>query len=483
MFRMAIVVCASVLSAVAADWPQFRGPNGTGVVDDHSLPAHFRPGEEIWKVAVPPGHSSPVIANGHLYVTAAVGEELLTIAFDAQTGKERWRRQPPRDRRERLDKRNSPASPSPAADRERVVVFFPDFGLLAYTHSGRELWRTRLGPFDNSYGMGASPILVDGNVVLVCDQSKKSFIAAFNARNGQLVWKMDRPHAISGHSTPAVHRSGTSTLVLAPASFRMDAYNAKTGKLAWWVDRLPSEMKSVPVVHGGTVFVSGYNLAENEPGRQVQLPPFKEVLAGHDKDTDGLLSQEESPDEMTRRYYPYVDLDHNGRMDEREWTMYAAAFRAENSLQAVRLNGQGDVTATNVMWKYHRAIPQLPSVVVYRGDLYMISDNGVLTILEAETGNLRRQVRLNGVSAAYFASPVAGDEKVIFVSNDGIVTVLRAGGDYDVLSKSQLGETTFASPALSDGSVYIRTAGHLFRFGTSRTPSQTRFDRNTAASR
>jgi outer membrane protein assembly factor BamB len=167
---------------------------------------------------------------------------------------------------------------------------------------------------------------------------------------------------------------------------------------------------------------------------------------------------------MTRKYYPYVDLDHNGQLDEREWNVYAAAFKAENSLQAVRLNGRGDVTATNVIWKYQRAIPQLPSVLAYRGDIYMISDNGVLTILEAATGNLRRQVRLNGVSAAYFASPVAGDGKVIFVSNNGAVTMVRAGGDYEVLSNAQFDETTFATPAIADGRLYIRTASRLFCF-------------------
>ena len=244
----------------------------------------------------------------------------------------------------------------------------------------------------------------------------------------------------------------------------MDAYDIETGEPVWWVERLPSEMKSVPVVHGDTVYVSGYNLAENEPGRQVQLPSFKEVLTGYDRDADGLLRREESPDEMTRKYYPYIDLDHDGQLNEREWSIYAAAFKAENSLQAVRLNGRGDVTATNIGWKYNRAIPQLPSVLAYRGDVYMISDNGVLTILEAATGRVRKQSRLNGVSGAYFASPVAGDGKVIFISHDGTVTVLRAGGEYEVLSNAQFDETVFATPAVADGKMYIRTAGRLFCF-------------------
>jgi outer membrane protein assembly factor BamB len=462
--RVGIALLLGAISGPAAGWPQFRGPNGTGVADGHPLPEQIRRGNELWRRPAAPGHSSPVVANGHVYLTAAAGDELLTVALDARSGKELWRRNLPRSREEHLDKRNHPASPSPAADRDRVVVFFPDFGLLAYNHAGRELWRVPLGPFDNSYGMGASPVLVDGKVVLVCDQSSKSFIAAFHGRTGRLIWKRDRPHAISGHSTPAVHRSGRSTLVLAPGSFRMDAYDVETGEPVWWLDRLPSEMKSAPVVQGGVVFVSGYNLAENEPGRQIQVASFKDVLGTHDRNRDGLLARDESPDEMTRRYYPYLDLDHNGRMDEREWAIYAEAFKAENSLQAVRLGGRGDVTAANVIWKYHRSIPQLPSVLAYRGDVYMISDNGVLTVLDAATGHVRKQWRLNGVSGAYFASPVAGDGKVIFVSNDGAVTVLRAGGEYDVLSHAQFEETVFATPAIAAGKLYLRTASTLFCF-------------------
>jgi outer membrane protein assembly factor BamB len=331
--------------------------------------------------------------------------------------------------------------------------------------------------------MGASPVLVNGKVILVCDQSGNSFVATFHARTGRLGWKRERPQAVSGHSTPAVFRSAGSTVLLAPGSFRMDAYDIETGESKWWLEGLPSEMKSVPVVHGDTVFISGYNLAENEPGRQIQLPSFREVLPKHDKNGDGLIKRDESPDEMTRKYYPYLDLDHNDQLDEREWTMYAAAFKAENSLQAIRLNGRGDVTATNVIWKYHRSIPQLPSVIAYRGDVYMINDSGVLTILEAATGTLRKQFRLNGVSAPYFASPVAGDGRVIFVSNDGTVTVLRAGGEYDVISSAQFEETAFATPAIAEGRVYLRTASRLYCFAAPRRSAEARVFRHAAGSR
>src|SRR5690242_13429903 len=180
MFRAGVSLVLGCFVGAAADWAQFRGPNGTGIGDGVAIP-ELRPGAEMWKVGLPPGHSSPVVSRGHVYLTAFEGDKLLTLALDAKTGKELWRRQPPRDRKEHLDNRNSPASPSPVADRDRVIVFFPDFGMLAYDHNGRELWTVRLGPFDNLYGMGASPVLVDRRVILVCDQSTGSYIAAYEA--------------------------------------------------------------------------------------------------------------------------------------------------------------------------------------------------------------------------------------------------------------------------------------------------------------
>jgi len=114
-------------------------------MDLHSLPNEIRPGAELWQVVVPAGHSSPIVANGQVYLTASANGELLTIAIESKTGKEVWRQRAPRNRKEHLDKRNHPASPTPAADRDKVVVFFPDFGLLAYSHTGRKLWHTPLG--------------------------------------------------------------------------------------------------------------------------------------------------------------------------------------------------------------------------------------------------------------------------------------------------------------------------------------------------
>jgi outer membrane protein assembly factor BamB len=314
--------------------------------------------------------------------------------------------------------------------------------------------------------MGASPVAAGATVVLVCDQSAGSFAAGFDARSGAERWRTARPEALSGHSTPILFRPPEGgAQVLAPGSFRMDAYDAATGRVAWYVRGLASEMKSVPVLESGTLYVNGYNTPENDPGRQVAIASWEEVASKHDANHDGRLAPAEAPDERTRRYFPFLDLDQDGYLDAREWRLYQSSMSAENGLLALKPGGEGDVTATAVKWKFHKSIPQLPSVLVYRGIAYLINDAGVLTTLDAASGTLRKQARLRGVSDNYYASPVAGDGKVYIVSHTGAVAILKAGAEQELLSVANLEEECFATPAIEGGRIYLRTRNTLYCFG------------------
>src|SRR5690606_32385207 len=144
-------------------------------------------------------------------------------------------------------------------DEHGVYVFFPDYGLIAYTPDGTERWTLPLGPFTNIYGMGASPLIAGNLVVLACDQSVGSYIMAVDARTGRLAWKVDRPEAKSGHSTPVLWRGPDGRdQVLLPGSFLLTAYDAATGRKLWWVGGLSFEMKSTPVIADGVIYVNGY---------------------------------------------------------------------------------------------------------------------------------------------------------------------------------------------------------------------------------
>src|SRR6266852_53829 len=168
-----LILC---LHGRAGDWSRFRGPNGSGVADTAGLPEKFGPATNvIWKTDLPLGHSSPVLTDDRVFLSAVEHDKLFTFCLSRDSGRILWRRECPRPRTEKLFQPNTAASPTAATDGARVYVFFGDFGLVSYGLAGNERWRTPLGPFRNFYGMGASPIVVDDKVILVCDQSSGSF--------------------------------------------------------------------------------------------------------------------------------------------------------------------------------------------------------------------------------------------------------------------------------------------------------------------
>ncbi|HLK67576.1 MAG TPA: PQQ-binding-like beta-propeller repeat protein [Bryobacteraceae bacterium] len=465
--RFALFALLLTSAASAAEWDRFRGPNGTGVLDSGALPTEFGSKKNlVWRVDLPPGHSSPVVNNGRLFLTAVENERLYTFCLDPATGRTLWKREAPRPRREKLNSLNNPASPTPAADGANVYVFFPDYGMLSYTREGKERWRVPMGPFNNVYGIGVSPVLADDVVVLVIDQDKNSFITALGQNDGKIRWQKPRPEALSGASTPAVvARPGQPSLILAPASFRMDAYSARDGEAQWWVRGLPSEMKCVPILVGDLVFVAGFNTPENDPGKQISLPTWKELLERSDTNKDGVIQKGEVTDAHTKRYYDFIDTDNSGAIEEGEWNLHLAVMAAENGLYVYRMGSRGDASA-NLVWKYQRSVPQLPTPVVYRDVVYMLNDRGVLTTLDAAKGEMLKQDRVRGQSDNYYASPVAGDGKIFIASHNGVVAVLRAGGQQELLASNALEEEIFATPAIVGGRLYVRTVSALYCFGT-----------------
>lgn len=466
---MPILLTLFVLLAAApvSDWSRFRGPNGSGLSDARGLPTTFGPSQNVvWKLELPEGFSSPVIAGTRLFLTGFRDDALLTFAVDRTTGKLLWERPAPRARKEKLDPRNHPAAASAATDGQRVFVFFGDYGLLAYDVNGRELWRRPLGPFNNIYGMGASPIVVDDVVILACDQSTGSFIAAFDKKSGRERWRTPRPEARSGHSTPIVYEPPRGPKqILLPGSFLLSAYAADTGKRLWWVGGLSFELKSVPVIEGNTLYINGFGSGENEPGRRVAVTPSADVFPASDKNRDRRLTMEELPTKHAADALAFIDLDGDKALSVEEWDYYKAAMDSENGLLAIALGGSGDMTAKSVRWAYRRAVPQLPSPLIYEGVLYMVNDGGIVTTLRPDNGELIKQGRLKGAIDRYYASPVAADGKIYMASEKGKVAVLKPGGDLEPVAVNDLQDDIYATPALLDGRIYLRTRHTLYCFG------------------
>ena len=468
---LALALSAAGATAPHDEWSRFRGPNGSGISAAKNLPVEFGPDKNlIWKLELPQGHSSPILFRDRLYMTGFRDKDLFTFAVSTD-GKLQWETKlgglatPP------VDKRNNAASPSPAVDDSGVYVFFHDFGLVAYDLNGKERWRMPLGPFINVYGMGASPIIVGDLVVLAADQSVDSYILAVDKKTGRQRWKTARPEAKSGHSTPIVwtNPQGQQEILL-PGSFLLTSYDPRTGAKKWWVRGLSFEMKSVPVIAKigfpaqDHIFVNGFGSTENEPGQLVQAGETKEVFASSDTNKDGKLDKSEVPTQHARGWLGFMDLNKDGALSPDEWDYYRAALASRNGVLAIRLGGSGDMTEKNVRWQYHRGVPQLPSPIIYGGMLYMVNDRGIMTTLNPETGEMLKQGRITGAIDRYYASPVAGDGKIYIASDSGSVVVLKAGPRFEILAENDLGESIGATPALADGTLYVRTAGHLFAF-------------------
>src|SRR5215510_70807 len=176
------------LGLFGADWPQLRGPNGSGLCQScGQMPTEFGPQKNVlWKTDLPPGKSSPILVGDRIFLTAADGDDLITICLSRTTGKVEWRRSVRAARHEFQNKLNHRATPTAVTAGKRVFVFFADFGLVAYDLEGREQWQLPLGPFNSLHGIVASPIYADGRVILVCDQDTDAYIMAVDADTGKI---------------------------------------------------------------------------------------------------------------------------------------------------------------------------------------------------------------------------------------------------------------------------------------------------------
>lgn len=250
--------------------------------------------------------------------------------------------------------------------------------------------------------------------------------------------------------------------MIVPGSFEVASYTLDTGEKLWWVRGLAWQLKSVPVVDHDRIYVSGWEIGGDEE-HHPKLPEFGRVLQEFDADHDGKLSRRELPAEFSAQWWGDNDLNHDGVIDEREWQFYLTRSLAENCLVAIRAGGRGDVTKSRVLWRYRKALPNTSSPLLYQGVLYLIRD-GIFTSLNPETGEAYKLARLTGALGFYWSSPVAADGKIILASGEGKIVTVRADAEWSVLSIINLDDDIFATPAIVDSQVYIRSRTTLYCF-------------------
>jgi len=454
LFSFLAILAICVAQSTAGDWPRFRGPNGSGISDSTELPVEFGPQKNLlWKVKVPFGRSSPIVTGDRVFLTASEGDNLTRMSLERDTGRIMWRRKIVRERAAEIYKANDPASPTPVTDGTNVYAFFADLGLVSYGPDGNERWRVPLGPFHSFYGVANSPILVGDAVIQVVDARTDPILTAVHAGTGRTLWTVKRPTTVEGFSTPVVHTpEGGAPEILVLGSHRLDAYSAENGKTLWWAGGLGHLPKGVPVVGRGFVVVS------TSGSEQPHSPPYSEALQKVDANHDGRVSREEvPPDALLYVHFGYVDVNTDGFVDEGEFNFMRMAGVGGYGFAAVSLGGGDRQMEWKILWRYKKTYPNIPSPILYRDILYGVKNGGIIVAMDPTTGGVLKIGRTKEAVENYSSSPVAANGKVVMVSESGKVTVLKAGRDWAVLAVNDLGEESWATPAIASGNLYIRT--------------------------
>lgn len=440
----------------------FRRLSGVPADDTHPLPADL--GAEkvlVWRRPLAPGHSTPCLVGDRIFLTTHREMELATLALYADTGEIRWKRAAPVKEIEPVHRTGSPASCTPACDGERVYVFFGSYGLLCYDLEGQLLWSRKMGPFQDEFGANSSPVLADGLVILNEDHDIDSVLIALDSKTGKTVWKTERPGFTRSYSTPIIREVEGRKQVIVAGSRRLVGYDIRDGRQLWWVTGLARIVNPTPSQTGDMLYATGWTPG-GDAGSRISMEPWQEARETYDKNGNAKISRDELPEGAVLTRFFRIDLDQDGGIDRAEWEAHARVFaEAQNTLLAIRPGGSGDVTSSRVAWIHRRGLPTVPSPLVYRGTVFLVKDGGIVSSLEAKTGTVIKQGRAAG-GGSYYASPVAGDGKVYVASERGVVSVLSARGEWEILSSHDFGERIVTTPVIRGSRIYLRTDEALY---------------------
>ncbi|MBL9140114.1 MAG: PQQ-binding-like beta-propeller repeat protein [Verrucomicrobiales bacterium] len=487
---LAILAVGYLLDAAAAPWAQFRGPNGAGIAGDARPPIRFGPDTNLlWKTALPPGHSSPILWADRIFLTAFDGEikKLETLCLDRRTGRIRWRRAAPTEKIEKVNRINNPAASTPTTDGQTVFVYFGSFGLIAYDFEGGVRWqkplpvaKTRFG-----HGTGTSPILAGDRLLLDVHLDKESHLLAVRCRDGETLWKSAEPLFNDGWSTPLVWSEADAELVGVLNAGKFTAHDLQTGVERWWVHRLPNQICATPVVGDGVLYLTGTGVF-GERHELIPPPNFEELVTRFDANKDGRIGTDEIPEDLLlvnrqgsqgegniglRESLLWGSEAKNKSYSRQEWEKEMRGYdefvrgdMMKSAICAVRTGGTGDVTESHRAWLEPKGVPEVPSPLLYRGRLYGVKNGGLFLCRDAANGRMLFEERL-GAPGGYFASPVAADGRIYFASDRGVITVAEAADRFRILAQADLGEPIMATPALVDDQLYVRSADHVWAFG------------------
>jgi outer membrane protein assembly factor BamB len=418
-------------------WPSFRGPNASGIADGQNLPNEWnvKTGQNIlWRTPIPGlAHSSPVVWGNRIFVTSAVSSDpkasfrpglygdgdaskdrsrhrWMIYTLDKQTGKILWERVAYEG--EPIEKRHikaTYANSTPATDGRIVVAWFGSQGVYAYDVNGRFLWKVDLGRLDLGaydvptveWGTASSPIIWKDLVILQCDTQADSFIIALNANTGETVWKTDRDE-IPSWGTPTIASTSKGEELIANASNFVRGYDPRTGKELWRLGRSSKITAPTPIFADDILVVV------------------------------------------------------SGRGPERPIFVVKAGARGDLTLP------EGKTSSDAVIWSRTGRGSYMPTPLIYKGILYVLANNGTFDAYNLKTGEELYRQRLPVIGSGFSASPVASDDKIYLSNEDGEILVVAAGEKFAHIATNSMGELLMATPALSEGVMYVRSSQSLF---------------------
>ncbi len=422
--------------AIGQNWPSFRGPSASGVAEGDKAPLEWnvsRSENVLWKTLIPGlGHSSPVVWEDRVFVTAAIqnkGESNLKVGMygdvesvkeedvfrwhvyclDRNSGSILWDRQSYEGKpKVKRHPKSSHANATPCTNGQCVVAFFGSEGLYCYDMEGNLLWQKDLGVLDwgfyrspaAQWAGGCSPVIHEQMVILQCDVQKDSFLAAFALKDGALLWKTARDD-VPTWGTPTIYAAKENSQIIVNGYKHIGGYDLRTGKEIWRMAGGGDIPVPTPIVAYGLVYIT-------------------------------------------------------------------SAHGGPSPIYAVRVSAKGDISLKgkeagneHIAWSYPKGGNYIPTPIAYADYLYCGSDRGVWSCFEPETGKLVYRETLNPQGAAFSSSPVATDGRIFCTAENGDVYVVQAGPEFKLLGVNKMDETCMATPAISHGTLFFRTQHHL----------------------
>ena len=472
--------------AAAGDWPQFRGPNASGLAETSStLPTTFSVDENLkWQTKLGDGVGCPSIAAGRLFVSEMTKpDEVALTALDAKSGKLLWRRTWSTGELPEVHQTNSHASTTPAADAERVYFYFSTLGLQCVdATTGADKWQAKLPVpyYVFKWGPGMSPIVHGDLVIFGQDDDLSPALYAFDKFTGKLRWRDDRSDMCAGYSHPVINSTPAGDELVVAGTGMLIGYDLATGKRIWQARTLLRNIKTTPVCRDGIIYI-----ALQSSGIANQW-----VASIDQKETgnrDGKITKDELqafvgkmpvPEAFYKKTFDRGDANGDGALDGDELdkafmppgnyagARYGAKNPAEEFVLAVRGGGKGDVTETHVLWKHPtKHTDHIVSPLVVGERMLLVKCGGIATCFAVTDGKQLWGPKRIDNGSAYFASPIYGDGKIYVAGENGFVVVLKDGPELEVLAKNDCGGSIVGTPAIADGRIYVRTRENLLCFG------------------